>query len=198
MQKEYVDEVFQKIEKREMCIENVLFEDCVFENCVFEGVKLTGCSFSGCRFVDTQLLNLQFDRTQAIGNDFETCTLIGLDWSLISDERKRAMNLLPFDRLQKCVLRHCIFYGMDLTKTDLSESDLSGSYFDDCVLREARFRESELMKTSFAHCDLSGADFTRAKNYFFSLETNRVKGARFTLPEAIELLNALGVVIGDD
>jgi len=198
MEKEYVGEVFSELEKKDICIEGALFEDCIFEYCSFDNLQLRNCSFSGCNFIGTRFSGLSFERTQAIGNDFERCTLIGVDWSLISDERKRAMNLLPFDRLLKCTLRHCVFYGLDLTKADLSESDLAGSYFDDCILRDARFCESELIKTSFAHCDLSGADFTHAKNYFFSLETNRVKGARFTLPEAIELLNALGIVIGDE
>ena len=105
------------------------------------------------------------------------------------------MGFLPFDSLSGCSLRHCVFFGLDLKSFNFSRTDLSGSVFDGCHLEEASFQECRLGGASFAQNDLSGADFRGAEEYFFSLESNRVKGARFSLPEAVNLLSALGVVI---
>jgi uncharacterized protein YjbI with pentapeptide repeats len=127
--------------------------------------------------------------------DFADCALSGVDWSALLDERKRGMGFLPFDSLNGCSLRHCVFFGLDLKSFNFSRTDLSGSVFDGCRLEGASFQECRLGGTSFAQNDLSGADFRGAEEYFFSLESNRVKGARFSLPEAVNLLSALGVVI---
>jgi hypothetical protein len=40
----------------------------------------------------------------------------------------------------------------------------------------------------FERSNVEKADFTTAKNYFIDLDQNKVKGARFSLPEAANLL----------
>ena len=127
--------------------------------------------------------------------DFADCALSGVDWSALLDERKRGMGFLPFDSLRGCSLRHCVFFGLDLKGFQFAGADLSGSFFDGCKLEEASFAGCRLQGTSFAQNDLRGADFRGATEYFFSLEGNRVKNAKFSLPEAVNLLAALGVVI---
>ena len=126
---------------------------------------------------------------------FDHCDLSGVDWSALVDERKREMGFLPFDALTGCSLRHCVFFGLDLKGFDFSGADLSGSFFDGCNLEEASFRGCRLGGVSFAQNNMSGADFRDAADYLFSLEGNRVKGARFSLPEAVNLLSALGIVL---
>ena len=106
------------------------------------------------------------------------------------------MGFLPFDSLTGCSLRHCVFFGLDLKEFDFSSADLSGSFFDDCQLEKANFSGCQLADVSFPQNNLMGADFRGATNYLFSLEGNRVKGARFSLPEAVNLLSALGVIDG--
>lgn len=120
-----------------------------------------------------------------------------MDWSALLDERKRGMGFLPFDSLRGCSLRHCVFFGLDLKGFQFAGADLSGSFFDGCKLEEASFAGCRLQGTSFAQNDLRCADFRGATEYFFSLEGNRVKNAKFSLPEAVNLLAALGVVIED-
>ena len=102
---------------------------------------------------------------------------------------------MPFDSLKDCSLRHCVFFGLDLKGFDFSGADLSGSFFDDCGLKEASFAGCQLQGTTFSQNDMTGADFRGAVDYFFSLEGNRVKDARFSLPEAVNLLSALGIKI---
>ena len=61
------------------------------------------------------------------------------------------------------------------------------------MLEGADFSRCRLGETSFLQNDLRQADFRQAVGYSFSLEGNRVRGARFSLPEAVGLLSALGL-----
>ena len=90
-----------------------------------------------------------------------------------------------------------MFFGLDLKGFDFSKADLSGAVFDGCNLKGASFSQCRLQGASFAQNDLSDGDFRGATEYFFSLEGNRVKNARFSLPEAVNLLAALGIVVED-
>lgn len=197
MKREYSSETFSGIKWKNEQVAGYLLEDCEFENCEFDGLSLQGCLFSGCVFRNCKLVGNRFQDCQAMNNLFEDCSLIGIDWAELIDERKRAMNFLPFEALVRCAVRHNVFFGMDMRRFDFSGCDLSGSYFDDCALPESKFCEAELQGTSFSHCNLTGADFRGARNYFFSLESNQVKKAKFSLPEAVNLLAAIGIVIED-
>ena len=174
--KEYCGEVFSKLELAGEELSGLLLEDCLFQSCRFTELSLVNCRFSGCRFVDCKVAAPKLRGCQMFSCDFENCALSGVDWSALLDERKREMGFLPFDSLSGCSLRHCVFFGLDLKSFNFSRTDLSGSVFDGCHLEGASFQECRLGGTSFAQNDLSGADFRGAEEYFFSLESNRVKG----------------------
>lgn len=179
-------------------ISAAVFEDCLFENCRFSELALENCRFTGCHFLGCTVTGMKFRNVQAMGNSFENCSLSGVDWSALLDERKRDMGFLPFDAFSACTLRRCVFYGLDLRKFDFHGCDLSGSYFDDCNLTKSDFSDSVLRGTSFSHNDMSGADFRHASEYLFSLESNKVAKAKFSLPEAVNLLSALGIVLDEE
>jgi fluoroquinolone resistance protein len=195
--REYCGETFSKLDRAGEGLSSLLFEDCLFTGCRLEGALVENCQFSGCRFEGCKITAPKFRATQMLSCDFADCALSGVDWSALLDERKRGMGFLPFDSLRGCSLRHCVFFGLDLKGFQFAGADLSGSFFDGCKLEEASFAGCRLQGTSFAQNDLRGADFRGATEYFFSLEGNRVKNAKFSLPEAVNLLAALGVVIED-
>ena len=60
-------------------------------------------------------------------------------------------------------------------------------------LVEADFAGSDLERALFKGCDLEKANFIGAKNYSIDVTANTIKGARFSLPEAISLFAALGI-----
>lgn len=194
----YSNETFSDRELERDELLEITFEDCLFERCTFREGKITRCLFSGCRFVDCNIFSPVLKDTEGLGNALEDCRISGVDWSLLLDERKRAMNLLPFDILEKCTLRHCVFFGLDLRKFNFAECDLSGCYFEDCNLKESSFYHANLVGASFSHNDLTKADFRGAKDYYFSLENNKAIKARFSLPEAVNLLSALDISIEED
>jgi uncharacterized protein YjbI with pentapeptide repeats len=73
--------------------------------------------------------------------------------------------------------RHLDFEGADLTRADFAEADLE--------------------MTRFSHCDLTEANFVRASNYQINAAENTLHQARFSLPEAVNLLYSLDIVVED-
>jgi uncharacterized protein YjbI with pentapeptide repeats len=70
--------------------------------------------------------------------------------------------------------------------------------FSDANLEKADFRGTDLEKSIFRNTDISGANFVGAKNYYISPQYNRLKGAKFSLPEAMSLLYGLEIVLEDE
>ena len=85
-------------------------------------------------------------------------------------------------KMKKNIFSNCILNDVDFSQTDLSESDFKGS-----DLLNTRFHDTTLLK----------ANFQGAKNYQIDPILNKVRGAKFTMPEALGLLNGLGVVISN-
>ena len=52
-----------------------------------------------------------------------------------------------------------------------------------------------LGSTAFSRCDLQKADFREATGYRIDPSDNQMKGARFSFPDVIALLNGFGLVI---
>ena len=98
-------------------------------------------------------------------------------------------------RIFKCIINYSIF-------TDL---DLGGTRIERCVAKEADFRGTNLAGANLSHTDFSGsffkhtvlegADFSHARNYRIDVNLNKLKGAKFMLPEAIALLRSLDIVL---
>lgn len=192
---ERVGETFSGLRLEGAEVSGTLFEDCLFTDCRVQGLALRGCRFTGCHFEGCRVGGLQLDNVQAMGNSFEDCALLGLDWSALVDPRKQDLGFLPFDSLARCTLHHCVFFHLDLRKFSFAGCDLAGSFFEDCKLSGADFSDCLLRDAAFSHNDLSGADFRSATEYSFSIEGNQMKDARFSMPEAINLLYGLGLRI---
>ena len=65
--------------------------------------------------------------------------------------------------------------------------------FSETDLEESVFVGSNLDRAQFHHTNLQGAHLEGAYNYSIDVETNRVRGAHFSLPEAASLLVHLGI-----
>ena len=69
---------------------------------------------------------------------------------------------------------------MDFREADLTNADFSGS---------------DLGQSLFLNTNLSEADLSTARNYHIAPEHNVLKGARFSLPEAMSLLFNMDIVL---
>ena len=93
------------------------------------------------------------------------------------------------------MLSDCSFLGLRL----------AGAAIKDCLAKEADFREAVLSKADlsgtdlagalFGGTDLTGANLAGARNYAINLKENKVKDAKFSLPEAMALLYCLDIKI---
>ena len=102
---------------------------------------------------------------------------------------------MPFGRAEQCEFRYNEFSGMALKQFDFSKCTFGDCVFDDCKLAGADFRSVALSSTAFSRCDLQKADFREATGYRIDPSDNQMKGARFSFPDVIALLNGFGLVI---
>jgi fluoroquinolone resistance protein len=91
------------------------------------------------------------------------------------------------------VLSYANFSGLDLRKSSLK----------DCVAREADFAETDLEGADLRGTDFTGARFTKtnlvkadlrhARSYAIRPGDNKIRKAKFSLPEATLLLYGLDI-----
>ncbi len=150
----------------------ISFFDCIFENCVFDNCDLASAtirysSFRDVTFIDTKLT--------------------GIQWADAS---------IPLDvHFKQCLLNYSSFIGVDLRNTDIVK----------CQVKEADFSEANLLKTNCSHSDFAGArfmntnltraDFTNATNYSIHPHGNTLCKTKFSLPEALSLLDVFDIIL---
>ena len=167
----YQGETFANYDPGEL-LENAEFEDCMFDHCNFSGVV-----FSFTTMKDAWLLN----------SAFRSMTWGGL--------QGKSGAFQPFGKIKNCAFRYNDFSGMALNGFDWTGAELQQCTFDDTRLAGASFYGVRLGGTRFTRCDLQKADLRTAEEYAIDLETNKLKGARFSFPDVVRLLDGTGIVI---
>jgi uncharacterized protein YjbI with pentapeptide repeats len=156
---------------------NATFSRCRFINCSF-----SGCDLSGLKVVNTGLHGIAIKESKAIG----------IEWPKAIDiEDKLAVALGFVD----CNISYSSFFGMRLESIEMLRCIAHEVDFSECLLREGKFTGTDFLGSIFLHTDMEDADFVDAVNYAIDPSANTVKGARFSLPEAVSLLRGLGVVV---
>lgn len=179
---------FRNLDPGELTLAGASFLDCTFENCNFSEASFRSARLSGCRFENCELAMIDLTDASLQDVEFETCRLTGVNFSLlqtgalgISVHFKAAD--LSFSTFRDLDLSNCSFTGCMLREAELVQCklagvDLSGSNFERCALQEN---------------DFTDADLRGASNYYLSATSNRVSGLQASLPEALNLIIALGV-----
>ncbi len=145
-----------------------IFSECVFENCNLSMAKLRNASLRDVLFKACKMLGLHFDDCIPAGLVlcFESCTL----------------NHSAFTRLK---LKKMVFRNTQLQEVDFAECDMTACVLDNCDLHRA----------AFAHTVLEQADLRTSYGYNIDPEANRLKGAKFALPEVLRLLDKYNIVV---
>ncbi|MCM1544189.1 MAG: pentapeptide repeat-containing protein [Ruminococcus sp.] len=190
---EYINKQFTNLNRSNMEFADCSFTDCDFINCVIDGCRFSHCSFADCTFTKCRLINNKgSQQSQMRYSVFTDCYLIGINWN---EWLPPIQFYQPFDSLTKCRMKYNNFSEMNLTKFSFCGSDITDSMFADCKLSGSNFKGCNLTKTEFFRCDLTKADFRDAAGYQISLETNKLKDARFSFPEVVNLLSGTGIKI---
>jgi len=162
------------------------FTKCVFEKCDFSGCKFSGTLFVECVFLNCNLTNIKIDDSGFRGVKFDNCKLLGVVFAEINTFivdlafNKCSIELCDFNRLsaKKSKFIECAIIETDFVDTNLSGSDFSGS----------DLRASKFLNTNFEKVDFRGA-----KNYYIDPTHNKLKGAVFSFPEVLGVLEVFGI-----
>lgn len=189
--KSFSNQTFSEIVKERTSITDCEFIGCIFDNCKFTDCSFIDCTFSECKFKSSSLTNLQIKNAGMLFSVFEECNLIGIDWMKFQS----GAVAFPIQSFEKCFLKYNHFEQMNFRKFNFLKSSITGSSFINCNLNESNFNGCNLHDTEFSGCDLRKSDFCQASGYSINPTENRIKGAKFSLPEAVRLLNSFGIVL---
>jgi fluoroquinolone resistance protein len=183
----YLKETFKNVFISDETLNKKTFEECYFDHCSFINCQMAKCKFINCRFESSVFsavipMNCVFQVPR-----FFRCKLMGMDWTRSTelsepDIKECQLNYSNFKLLNipGAKIVNCEAKEVDFIETDLSKSDL----------RQTDFENSRFFKTNLSSADLRGA-----KNYSIDIKVNVLKKTRFSLPEAMLLLNSLDIII---
>lgn len=182
------NEAFKDLKLTEVDLTGKTFEECEFTGCFFLGGSFRDVTFNECVFRDCNLSNIPLMQANMGEVLFEECKLVGLDFSSC---KKLLFSIKP----DHCILQMCNFSNLKMN--DLS---FKGSQFMDCDFYETNLSDTDfsncnLKGSLFEQCDLSGADFRQATNYTISPDQNKLKKAKFSMPEVLSFLAPLEIEI---
>jgi fluoroquinolone resistance protein len=183
----YLKENFSKITISDENLVQKVFEECHFDHCSFMNCRMEKCKFINCRFESCILSAVVPSNSRFQETHFVRCKLMGMDWT-------RTVELSEPD-FQECQLNYSNFKllkvpGIKMVKCEAKEVD-----FVETDLSKGDFRQTDFENTLFAKTNLTAANFQGARNYSIDIRGNILKKTRFSLPEALMLLNCLDIII---
>ncbi|MBT3581770.1 pentapeptide repeat-containing protein, partial [bacterium] len=161
---------------------NCTFLSCVFLECIFQT-----CTFNDCVFQKCDLSLAKLPNTRLMGVEFKRSKLVGINW----------LKTKMFSRVnfRECLINNCSFLSLNLTKIALIKCQVKDTSFAETNLSYAKCGESDFEKSIFLNTNLTGADFSAAINYNINPHQNKLKKAKFSLPDAINLLENLEITL---
>lgn len=190
MKREYIEaQTLEKLDFSGQAVEHKEYESCFFQGCDFSHAALTGSRFIETEFVDCNLSNA--DLTQASFQDvrFRACKMLGLHFDLCND--------FGFSvTFEQCLLDDSLFAKMKLAQTSFFECQLKSVDFSEADMKGVPIRKCDLQHAVFEYTRLEKADFSQSFNYSIDPRINPLRGATFSLPEVVGLLDAFGIKVG--
>lgn len=182
---DFADQKFEEIDFRGETIEGRTFEDCTFSRVNFNGSSFIRCRFLDCTFDQSDLSNLILMSSDLKNVKFIDCKLVGVNWT--------AASVLMHSTWQNSILNYGNFSGLDLRKSMMQNCVAREADFAETNLSEANLKETDFTAARFANTNLTKSDLRQAKNYSIRPDSNKIKKAKFSLPEAMLLLYGLDI-----
>ena len=89
----------------------------------------------------------------------------------------------------------CNFSSLKMTELSFNDSEIKDCDFYETNLSGTDFSSCDLNGTLFEKCDLTECDFRQARNYAISPTQNKLKKAKFSMPEVLSFLTPLEIEI---
>ncbi len=165
------------------------FEACRFVECRITARAFRTCAFLHCVFDHCDLSNWDVEGLRLVEAEFRESKLVGIEWAKL-----KADPLTSFD-FEDCMLDFADFSRVKQPRLSLVRCSARGANFEDADLRGANLRDSDLAEARFSHTELSDADLRGARGYAIDPRDNRLKGAKLSLPEALNLLSVMEIKV---
>lgn len=164
---EFVECSFKNVDFSHIKINRYRFIDCTFNNCNFNNASVKGAIFRGPKFHNSKLLGIIWTEAQTLTMpEFTAC-------------------LMDFSVFQKLNLKGAKFIECKLHEGDFYEAQ--------CM--KTQWNGSDLLGTNFSAANLGEADFRSAIQYTINVRETDVSKAKFSMPDAMNLLNPFNVII---
>jgi uncharacterized protein YjbI with pentapeptide repeats len=169
-------------------LEGHVFTSCSFNRCDFSESIFYHTKFCSCTFINCKLSNPKLDGCRFQDVVFIECKIVGADFF-------KCEKTFFSTSFKNCFLHYCNFSDLNMKHASFNQSQLRENHFTNTLLNSADFTGANLAGSIFHNCDLSKADFSSAINYDINPQTNKIKKAKFTLPEAARLLQSFDIII---
>ena len=176
---------------------SITVEDKIFEGCRFINVNIPESQFIRCKFIDCEFSNCNLSAVQFKSSSFSNITFFeskatGINWTMLNWPHIRLSS--PF-QFYNSIISHSSFYDLELQELVIEACIAHDVDFREADLRRANFKLTDFEKSQFIHTNLSAADFTEAHSYSIDPTQNDIKKAKFSLPDAIHLLDGFDIKI---
>jgi fluoroquinolone resistance protein len=164
------------------------FENCIFQSCHFNEMSLAKAGFFSCKFINSEIVLTKIEQATLNSVVFIDSKIMGL---IFADCNKFGFSI----QFENCLIDNTVYYLNNFKKGKFINCHIRNTDFTECDMREIDFSNSKFEKTSFKKCNLEKADFRTSSNYGIDPFDNRIKKAKFSLPEAESFLGFLGIEI---
>jgi fluoroquinolone resistance protein len=189
---EFHEQNFSNFSYSSAMIEGKLFEGCRFVHVNFSESQFIRCKFVDCEFNHCNLSTAQFKGSSFNNVTFYESKVIGINWTILNWPHIRLSS--PF-QFYNSIISHSSFYSLELPELVIEACVAHDVDFREADLRNATFTRTDLEKSQFIHTKLHGADFTEAYAYSIDPTQNDIRKAKFSLPDAIHLLDGFDIQI---
>lgn len=182
----YDDENFYELEYSSSVLETIEFSYCNFEKCEFTNSSFINCRFHRCKFIDCDLSNANVFKSRFTDTYFKRSKLVGVNWTAAKGE---FMSVGFFESN----ISYCNFADLKIPKTKFINCKAIDADFTQCDLSGADFEKSNVLNSKFHNTNLSKARFVETQNYAIDPRYNKIRSAKFSIPQAISLLECFGI-----
>ena len=163
-----------------------------FLGCSFQGVNIPEQSLRGFKFIECEFKNCNLSNVGVTGAtfrdyNFSETKLVGVNWTTV--------NNFSDIQFESCILDYSVFQELNLTAIKAEKSSLKEVDFSGANLSKGSFVDSDFNGSNFNRANLEGSDFRRAINYLINPNESKIKKAKFSAPEVMNLLKSFEIKI---
>ncbi|WP_238400459.1 pentapeptide repeat-containing protein [Legionella bononiensis] len=185
-QDEFYELTYSNLKLDNKVIEHKLFEQCTFKQSSFIETNFISCKFVDCEFSSCNLSSAQFKNTALNEIVFEECKMIGINWTQAKWPLIKLSSPIKF---YKSNISHSSFFELELRDLVIEECKAHDADFRGCDLSNGVFILTDFQGSQFMHTTLYSADFTDAINYAINPIENNIRKGKYSMPDAMNLLN---------